>query len=376
MTEARLHFRGPALLLGALAALLSGCDEAPRHELSVDVRTDAVPGTDFERVRMDLGTTPFVGTSERETQDLVADADAPFTEGVRVAEYRSLPPGGYYVRAALLQGETVRAEETRPLSLRGDHALVFAFSRTCLGVRCGEGERCADGACVTDGPDAGLCTGDDDCRDLLGPSCGRVTCAAGTCLCTCALEDGGASLGGGGCSSEDCTNGSDDDGDELADCEDPDCDRLSCSDGNACTVGDQCQGGTCAASPKDCAAPPGPCQTNACNPATGECELGAVPDGTPCPAHPQRCCAGTCADLSADETNCGGCGIACKAPYQCVSSGGEYVCDCSDSAPANTQCPTGHICSSTHKVCACSPGGCPAGQTCTARSGPDYCDYP
>src|SRR5262249_25890640 len=53
----------------------------------------------------------------------------------------------------------------------------------------------------------------------------------------------------------------------------------SCSDGNACTQNDTCQGGVCVSgTPVVC---PGTkqCDAKACDPTTGLC---TVPDGTPC----------------------------------------------------------------------------------------------
>jgi hypothetical protein len=368
------NLRVPAILLCGIGLALglgaAACGEDSRHELSVDVRTDATPGGDFDRALVEVGTASLATSTPRATATFEATPAGAFARGVRVAEFESLPAHEYFVRTSLKKGEVLVAQETRVVDLDRDFGLVVVFSKACLGVLCAELDTCVDGECRGAGQDAGNCNADEDCRALLGGACGDVACAGGTCLCTCSLDDGGA------CSSEDCQNGEDDDGDSLSDCEDPDCDRLACSDDDLCTVNDQCLGGACTAEPKDCAAPPGPCKTNACDPGTGECVLTAVADGTPCPAHPSRCCAGECADTSADEANCGGCGIACKDSYQCVSSGGQFVCDCSDAAPSNTQCPTGQVCSVEHKVCACKPGTCPPGQSCTARSGADYCSYP
>lgn len=43
----------------------------------------------------------------------------------------------------------------------------------------------------------------------------------------------------------DCTDGVDNEGDGMADCADPDCEGLGCDDGDECTTGDYCFGGSC-----------------------------------------------------------------------------------------------------------------------------------
>jgi hypothetical protein len=58
--------------------------------------------------------------------------------------------------------------------------------------------------------------------------------------------DGGLCRPDGGCTpSEQCTNGVDDDFDQLSDCADPDCNNVACDDKNACTSGTVCAAGVC-----------------------------------------------------------------------------------------------------------------------------------
>lgn len=55
-----------------------------------------------------------------------------------------------------------------------------------------------------------------------------------------------------------------------------------CSDGNACTYGDKCDGlGTCAGTAITCT-PRGPCETSTCN-GTSSCVVAIRPAGTVCP---------------------------------------------------------------------------------------------
>jgi uncharacterized repeat protein (TIGR01451 family) len=76
-------------------------------------------------------------------------------------------------------------------------------------------ERCQTGTCaVTIDPSCTACLVDGDCND--GDACTTDACVAGACVSTPIVD----------CSTnppEDCSNGSDDDGDGLIDCSDPDC---------------------------------------------------------------------------------------------------------------------------------------------------------
>ena len=83
-------------------------------------------------------------------------------------------------------------------------------------------------------------------------------------------------------STENCTNGVDDDEDGDADCEDLDCNNTPCDDGNFCTVSDTCQAGACGAGPaRDCS-DGNQCTTDTCNEGTDQCDHPVVGDGTSC----------------------------------------------------------------------------------------------
>ncbi|HZA14253.1 MAG TPA: IPT/TIG domain-containing protein, partial [Myxococcaceae bacterium] len=78
---------------------------------------------------------------------------------------------------------------------------------------------------------------------------------------------------------EHCSRGVDDDGDGLTDCADPDCQSLSCDDGDPCTAGETCNaGGSCVGAPA--CTPPGECWSAQCDRQAG-C-LFTVNVGQPC----------------------------------------------------------------------------------------------
>ncbi|RKH26115.1 putative metal-binding motif-containing protein, partial [Corallococcus sp. CA031C] len=92
----------------------------------------------------------------------------------------------------------------------------------------------------------------------------------------------------------------------LTGCQEPGCRAEACDDGNACTQGDHCEGEGKAAScvsgtPTQCQQPGNVCAARmACQPTTGLCEPGALPQGTVCDdGNPctlgDACSAGACA---------------------------------------------------------------------------------
>ncbi|EYF00107.1 Hypothetical protein CAP_1358 [Chondromyces apiculatus DSM 436] len=77
-------------------------------------------------------------------------------------------------------------------------------------------------------------------------------------------------------------------------------DGAACSDANACTVGDGCQAGSCAAgTPVQCPPPDACHEQGACDPTTGACTQPVRPNGTPCGGG-GTCQNGVCAIADAD----------------------------------------------------------------------------
>ncbi len=135
-----------------------------------------------------------------------------------------------------------------------------------------------------------------------------------------------------------------------------------CEDGDGCTVGDACdETGACvpgAVCPND-----NPCQVAACE--GGTCVTTPHPDGTSCGANAaDRCCVGTCVDVSSDPLHCGGCGYACNGGKSCETVAATNECS---PAPANE---TGR--------CTCDANGdCPGSQICrTVAPGANRCAPP
>jgi len=124
--------------------------------------------------------------------------------------------------------------------------------------------------------------------------------------------------------------------------------------GDPCTSGAECAhqcseaGHTCnVPAGTDCGIADNPCSKTTCD-GMGACVGNPAADGTNCGGKSTICCNGNCITVST-ATNCGGCGIGC-ASGSCISvaSSGVYACGCESS-------------------------GCPQGQSCLSRAGPDLC---
>jgi MYXO-CTERM domain-containing protein len=108
-------------------------------------------------------------------------------------------------------------------------------------------------------------------------------------------------------------------------CSDPTApDGTACDDGDACTRTDACQAGVCQGQdPIDCGAPPA-CNSVACDPQSGQCELSPVEDGTACDD------GSLCTTADACQAGaCQGSPVECQAPDACHTA----ACD-----PEDGQC--------------------------------------
>lgn len=204
----------------------------------------------------------------------------------------------------------------------------------CDALMCavGGGAACASSICRETSCGDNLDNDDDsamDCADLdcLGQSCG----VGGTCTAV----DGGLPRCVAPTETNACADGQDNDGDLLVDCADPDCPSgAMCSDLNACTLMDTCDGdgGCTSGGPKQCTMPPNP----VCYSSPGVC----LPD------------AGGDCDYTLNLGQMCSDGLGCTTGDACDADGG-----C-------TGTPT--VCMQTANVCRVVMGACqePAG-TCT-----------
>ena len=157
----------------------------------------------------------------------------------------------------------------------------------------------------------------------------------------------------------------------------------ACEDGDGCTVGDTCDAtGACVPGPM--CPNDNPCEVASCD--AGACVNTPQPDATSCgPNAADRCCGGTCVDISADVANCGGCGYACNGGKSCESVAATPECSPAPAnetgrctCDANSDCPGTQICRTVAPAAnRCAPpdaGGCP-GVFVDVSSCPNYCSY-
>lgn len=258
-------------------------------------------------------------------------------------------------------------------------AIPLAFFLSVSGCSCivnfdPEGQPCdSAGQCLPDY----TCGGDKLCHKgttvVPAPDGGTVITPDGGSTCAKTTETA-------------CTDGLDDDCDGKIDCRDDDCLGKACDDGDACTVNESCgNSGTCAGgSPKTCNTPPA-CQgpTGTCQAGTGMCVYPMLAEGASCgSAAGLRCCGGACINITANTSNCGGCGLVCGSAQLCQSlnqsscgiepSDTSGRCTCSATAP----CPKGQTCAASGFCIPVSAAQCAANQTVTTiATCQAYCAY-
>lgn len=164
----------PALLFGALAACAS---DGP--SLSVDLRTDFIPGTEFDGVALSVG--------DGESASFVVLQDQDFVRGVRVGRFDS-SAGTQTVTLELIRAGAVLVERVATVTVAGDTVVQLVVSRDCRNVQCGAALSCRGGACVDVRctattpefcPDA-ECAEAAECATPV--ECATSACASGVCL--------------------------------------------------------------------------------------------------------------------------------------------------------------------------------------------------
>lgn len=165
---------------------------------------------------------------------------------------------------------------------------------------------------------------------------------------------------------ESCTDGTDNDGDALSDCADPDCATLACDDGDDCTFDDACDNSTCVGravvctSPPPCKATPGTCSGGICQ-YTANVANGSTCDDADSCTQTDTCNNGACIGQSPVVCN----STACNQNGMCNSSTG--TCTFTPVTCTPNECQTGGSCNP-------ADGGCeftarPNGSTCQADAG-------
>ena len=178
---------GRAVWLSIFVVALAACgDEPTRWELSVDLRTDYLPGLEFTGVRVFLE-----GEGRRAESLAVAES---YVGGRRVAEVDDLPSADRRQVVVELIGAAGDSLARRAVVVGQDSdlAITVVISRDCANVSCDTvggvadrclGGRCVDPECVEGDEEACLepdCATASDCVPMA--SCAQATCEAGVCL--------------------------------------------------------------------------------------------------------------------------------------------------------------------------------------------------
>ncbi|MSP92825.1 MAG: hypothetical protein EXR79_13645 [Myxococcales bacterium] len=238
----------------------------------------------------------------------------------------------------------------------------------CAGGKCGAGspKPCDDGnPCTTDGcdPQAGTCASannaavcDDKNPCTLGDACKAGACTAGAGV-NC--DDGSA-----------CTN-------DACDTKTGKCvtnnNSSPCSDGNACTQGDGCDGGTCVVGVAKSCDDANPCSNDSCDIVTAACQnlanAAICTDGDACSIG-DGCAGGACkkgaAKVCADNDTCTN-DLCDSASGNCVF---KAITGCGGNCSPASDCKDGNVCTADSCVggkCAfpANTAACDDGNACT-----------
>jgi hypothetical protein len=362
-----------AALLFALSLLtIASCSKGGRA-ISVDLRTDLVPGVEFGSVvtKIDDAQTVNHGASELPSQ---------YIAGTRVADFSELAEGNVLVKVTLLdkEGSELVSRLSR-VTIKQDYALTVVVTRSCAGAVCPEPQgdpdlttcqagHCTRPECTPDTPDscpASECSSDGDCRtetSCLAPRCDHGVCLfpPNDALCAvgqkCDPNDGCVSADGNpvctptASSEKNCADHADDDCNGRVDCLDDACVGASCEDGDACTQGETCKDAACGGGKAISCDDQNPCTDDACDPAKG-CthtdNTAPCDDGDAC----------TTADVCAQGTCKPGAATPCDDQNPCTDDACTPATGCTH-ASNTAPCDDGNVCT-TADVCengACKPG--------------------
>ncbi len=155
-------------------------------DVSVDLRTDLVPGVEFTAVQVRL---------EGETTTLEpAHPERDYLEGVRVAEFEGVSGGAIELIVDVSNGSGVVVSRRVAVTVQNDTAVTVVITRDCRGVECpGDGStsntaclggECVDPSCTPETPElcpTADCTVAADC-DAPMQACLEANCIVGRCL--------------------------------------------------------------------------------------------------------------------------------------------------------------------------------------------------
>ncbi len=234
------------------------------------------------------------------------------------------------------------------------------------GNPCTIGDNCKSGQCETGSPK--ICES--------GDACVIAKCSikeGGKCNFDDALEglpctDGNACTENDGCKSGSCKGGSLTDCNDGNPCTSDSCDgKAGCvqvnnnkpcdADGNLCTVGDSCVGGTCTAGKATGCDDSNPCTVDSCDGKSGKCAFdGSKAAGVPCNdddvcTESDACADGGCkgkAKLCDDGNACTT--DSCDSKQGCSSTSSNAKCDDGDACSVGDAC-QGNLCKGAAKTC-------------------------
>jgi hypothetical protein len=234
-------------------------------------------------------------------------------------------------------------------------------------------------ACSAPAPSAEICDGkDNDCNGKTddavcddGSACTDDLCKP-TGECTFTPRTGACDADGSACTANDtCVEGKCKAGpvlvcDDGNPCTDDVCDlAIGCTvtdnvapcdaDGDGCTVGDVCQGGTCQAGALKACESGESCITGSCDKATGNCKFVLRPDGYACDDGSPCTADDSCAATDTVTSVCNGINVSCDDLNTCTSDSCDPASGCKHANIDGTVCSDGNGCTDSET---CKGGVC------------------
>ncbi|HEX4823054.1 MAG TPA: hypothetical protein VFV19_01955 [Candidatus Polarisedimenticolaceae bacterium] len=244
-------------------------------------------------------------------------------------------------------------------------------------INCNDGNACTTDSC---NPATGCVNTPVTCNDgnaCTDDSCNPASGCVYTNN-TAACDDGNACTSGDTCSGGSCHGGGAVNCDDGNPCTDDSCNPASgcvhtnntapCSDGNACTTGDVCGGGSCHSGAPVVCNDGNACTDDSCNPASG-----CVYTNNTAPCDDGNLC--TVGDTCGGGSCHGGAPVVCSASDQCHVAGS---CNPASGACSNPNAPDGTSCDDGNPNTSgdsCQAGTCVGGASCPTSPDPKTKGY-